>query len=126
MTENMNDNKWVKLGLTDGMDKDKLPKLVGLYEDVAKILIGDINEDYMTVDFETVNFPITYRIVRDTNLYDNVTAEEIVTTVKNNFNRLITIVEREQKDDFPITDSTGEAVARVCEIIIENIKNKTK
>lgn len=113
----MIDNKWVALGLTDGMDENKVPKLVGLYEDVANILIADVEEG----TFDTMAFPITYRVVRDTDLDDIVTAEEIITTIKDNFEKLVS-----QIHQVPGVDAEAEAAAQVAEIIIENIKNKTK
>ncbi len=109
--------KWRNiLGLTDGMDEEKITKLVNLYEDAAKILIADAEEG----SFETVTFPITYRVVRDTNLDSVVTADEIITTIKENFDRLVS----ELNQSPVVMDPEAEAAARVTEIIIDNIKNK--
>ena len=111
-------DKWRRIGLLDGMDDAKVPKLVNLYEDAAKILIADAVEG----SFETVTFPITYRVVRDIDLDTVVTAEEIITAIKDNFERLVS-----ELNQPPVAmDPEAEAAARVTEIIIENIKNKTK
>ena len=114
--------KWEKVGLIDGMDENKVPKLVTLYEDAANILIAGAEDG----TFETVTFPVIYRIVRDTDVNDNVTAEEIVAIIKNDFENFCITITESTKDDFPEIDVEAEAVNQICDIIIENIKNKTK
>jgi len=116
MIENLID-KWRRIGFLYGMDDAKVPKLVNLYEDAAKILIADAVEG----SFETVTFPITYRVVRDTDLDTVVTAEEIISAIKDNFDKLVVEI-----NQTPGVDAEAEAAARVTEIIIENIKNNTK
>ena len=111
--------KWERIGLTDGMDENKIPKLVQLYEDAAQILVKDdtLSEAGYV---EALTFPVIYRVVRDVDIDIKLTAEEVITTVKNDFENLISIINKEPRTEK--IDVEAEAAKRLCDIIIENIK----
>lgn len=113
---------WKKIGLTVGMDENKIPKLEELCNKAAEILTSDIEEETESLGIDTMAFPIIYRVVRDTNIDDVVTAEEIINTIKDNLSILIDKISKEPNAEE--TDIEAEAAKRICDIIIENIKNK--
>jgi hypothetical protein len=116
-------DKWEKIGLTDGMDEEKIPKLVKLYEEAAVILTNELHKDDENY-IETITFPVIYRVVRDTDIDTDIMPEEIIKTIKHNFSNILTHIN--MTSAFQEIDGEAEAVKQICDKIIENIKNKTK
>jgi len=112
--------KWRKLGLTEGMEESKVPKLAQLYENAVDFLTKQ-NDEQRNGYTETLTFPILYRAVRETDLDSNIIVDDVITIIDNNFERLVSEINQESTENI---DAEAEAARQVSELIIEQIKNK--
>lgn len=130
MTENKILERWTLLGLMGNIEANKNLKLALLYEDAVDILANDSKRTkiyysfYKIGDmFETISFPIIYRVVKAIDAEKNISISDIFDVIEKNYDTICAI--NNAAPAFAILDTEMKITESVSNLIIETIKNKT-